>query len=179
MFFNRASMRLNGISGGKNMALIAQSTVLPAPPEDVWDIIRDFNGHETWHPAVASSLIERGYLSDMVGCVRQFRLQDGAELREQLLALSDADHSFTYCLLETPVPLFNYIAHVRLLPVTDGNATFWEWQAQFDAPECQLDQMRALVGNQIIQAGFQAIHTLLGADGPSSTPQHHVAQVHE
>jgi len=161
------------------MTRIVQSTVLPAPPEDVWNIIRDFNGHETWHPAVATSQIERGYLSDMVGCVRRFQLQDGAELREQLLALSDADHSFTYCLLETPIPLFNYIAHVRLLPVTDGNGTFWEWQAQFDVPEEQLDRMMTLVGDQIIQAGFQAVHTQLEADGPTNTPPHYAAQMQE
>ena len=28
--------------------------------------------------------------------------------------------TFSYCLLDTPVPLFNYVAHVRLMPVTDG-----------------------------------------------------------
>ena len=146
------------------MLSIVQSTVLPVPPSDVWNIIRDFNVHETWHPAVASSQIERGYLGDMVGCVRRFRLEDGAELREQLLALSDADHSFTYCMLETPIPLFNYIAHVRLLPVTDGNGTFWEWRAHFDTPEDQLQQMMALVSDQIILAGFQAVNETLGAD---------------
>ena len=146
------------------MLSIVQSTVLPVPPSDVWNIIRDFNVHETWHPAVASSQIERGYLGDMVGCVRRFRLEDGAELREQLLALSDADHSFTYCMLETPIPLFNYIAHVRLLPVTDGNDTFWEWRAHFDTPEDQLQQMMALVSDQIILAGFQAVNETLGAD---------------
>ena len=34
--------------------------------------------------------------------------------------------TFSYCLLDTPVPLFNYVAHVRLMPVTDGNRTFWQ-----------------------------------------------------
>ena len=151
------------------MASIVQSTVLPVPPRDVWNIIRDFNGHETWHPAVVSSQIERGYLGDMVGCVRRFRLEDGAELREQLLALSDADHSFTYCMLETPIPLFNYIAHVRLLSVTDGNGTFWEWRAHFDTHEDQLEQMMALVADQIILTGFQAVNEILGTE-PTNAP---------
>ncbi len=65
--------------------------------------------------------------SDKIGCVRRFKLQDGAELREQLLALSDLEQSFSYCLLDTPIPMFNYVAHVRLLPVTDGDRTFWHW----------------------------------------------------
>jgi hypothetical protein len=74
---------------------------------------RDFNGHQ-WHPAVAESAIERGLPSDRVGCVRRFRLADGSELRERLLTLSDADMAFSYCLLDTPIPLLNYVAHVRL-----------------------------------------------------------------
>jgi hypothetical protein len=36
---------------------------------------------------------------------------------------------FSYCLLETPVPLLNYVAHVRLAPVTDGDRTFWHWES--------------------------------------------------
>ena len=106
------------------MASIVQSTVLPVPPRDVWNIISDFNGHETWHPAVVSSQIERGYLGDMVGCVLRFRLEDGAELREQLLALYDADHSFTYCMLDKPIQLVNYTALVRLLPVPDDHCQY-------------------------------------------------------
>jgi hypothetical protein len=72
--------------------------------EAVWAVLRDFNGHDRWHPAVAESQIERGQGSDRVGCVRRFRLQDGSELRERLLTLSDADMAFSYCLLETPIP---------------------------------------------------------------------------
>ena len=99
---------------------IVKSTVLDAPTGAVWNVLRDFNGHDRWHPAVATSTIERAQSSDKIGCVRRFKLQDGSELREQLLALSDLEQSFSYCLLDTPIPMFNYVAHVRLLPVTDG-----------------------------------------------------------
>ena len=66
-----------------------------------------------------------------IGCVRRFKLKDGSELREQLLALSDLEQTFSYCLLDTPIPMFNYVAHVRLLPVTDGDRTFWHWESRF------------------------------------------------
>ena len=75
--------------------------------------------------------IERAHSSDKIGCVRRFKLKDGAELREQLLALSDLEQTFSYCLLDTPIPMFNYVAHVRLLPVTDGDRTFWHWESRF------------------------------------------------
>ncbi len=144
------------------MPKVIKSTVLDAPVEEVWDVLRDFNGHESWHPAIASSSIERGYPADKVGCVRRFHLADGSELREQLLTLSDLETCFSYCLLETPVPLFNYVAHVRLIPVTDGDRTFWQWESRFDARAGEDGAMRKLVGEQIYEAGFNAIKQHMG-----------------
>ena len=139
------------------MPKVAKSTILDAPIETAWEVLRDFNGHESWHPAIADSQIERGYPADKVGCVRRFHLADGSELREQLLTLSDLETCFSYCLLETPVPLFNYVAHVRLIPVTDGDRTFWGWESRFDARAGEAEQMARLVGEEIYEAGFAAI----------------------
>ncbi|MDE0347739.1 MAG: SRPBCC family protein [Boseongicola sp.] len=144
------------------MPRVRKSTVLGAPADAVWDVIRDFNGHDRWHPAVAESHIERGYPSDMVGCVRNFRLEDGANLREQLLTLSDLEQTFSYCLLDTPVPLFNYVAHVRLFPVTDGDRTYWEWESRFDTPPGRAGELSELVGDGIYAAGFEAVRTHMG-----------------
>ena len=144
------------------MPRVVKSIILDAPVEAVWDVIRDFNGHDHWHPAVAESHIERGRPSDMVGCVRNFRLEDGANLREQLLTLSDLEQTFAYCLLDTPIPLFNYVAHVRLFPVTDGDRTYWEWESRFDAPAGLGAELAELVGTGIYAAGFEAIRTHMG-----------------
>lgn len=147
------------------MVKIVKSTVLPAPVEAVWDVIRDFNGHDRWHPIVAESHIERGLPSDKVGCVRNFHLQDGSNLRELLLTLSDADMAFSYCLLETPVPLLNYVAHVRLAPVTDGDATFWHWESRFDTPKGREEELRAIVAENVYQGGFDAVRAHMGLGG--------------
>lgn len=155
-------MRSSGISGGRAVVKVLRSTILDAPCDDVWGVIRDFNGHDRWHPVVAESRIERGEASDRIGCVRRFRLADGSELREKLLTLSDMEQAFSYCLLDTPVPLFNYVAHVRLSPVTDGDRTFWEWESRFDTPAGRQDELRDLVGDGIYTAGFEAIRDHLG-----------------
>ena len=146
------------------MVKVVRSTILPAPVDSVWDVLRDFNGHDRWHPAVSESHVERRRGSDEVGCVRNFRLEDGSELREQLLTLSDLEQSFSYCLLDTPVPLFNYVAHVRLVPVTDGDMTFWEWESRFDTPRGQEESLSEMVGEQIYQAGFDAVRAHMGLD---------------
>jgi hypothetical protein len=85
------------------MARSYASSVIEAPAEEVWAVIRDFNGLATWHSGlVASSEIEEGMAGDQVGCVRSFHLTDGTHLRERLLAHSDLDRSYTYDFQKTP-----------------------------------------------------------------------------
>ncbi len=144
------------------MPRVVRSTVIDAPLEAVWDVLRDFNGHDRWHPIVAESHIERGRPSDMVGCVRDFHLAGGEHLREQLLTLSDADFAFSYCLLETPVPLFNYVAHVRLSPVTDGDRTFWWWESRFTTPKGREKELADMVGDRVYGDGMKAVRSHMG-----------------
>ena len=139
------------------MVTVRRSTIVDAPIAAVWEVLRDFNGHDRWHPAVARSGLEHGRRTDQVGAVRNFVLTGGERLREQLLSLSDRDHSFRYTIVEGDVPLANYVAEVSLKPVTDGDRTFWSWSSRFDAPEGREREMEQLVADGVYGAGFQAI----------------------
>jgi NADPH:quinone reductase-like Zn-dependent oxidoreductase len=141
---------------------VRKSTVIDAPVNAVWNLLRDFNGHENWHPIVAESAIEGGKRADEIGCVRRFRLAEGGWLREQLLKLSDRERSFTYCILEAPIPLYDYVATVRLKPVTESSRTFWEWTSSFEAPEGEETALAALVGEQVYESGFDAVKSHFG-----------------
>ena len=145
------------------MIRIVRSTVIDAPTDQVWAVVRDFNGFDRWHPGIAKSAIERGQGSDQLGCVRRLVLRDGSEVRERLLTLSDLEQTFSYCLLDTPIPLFNYVAHVRLAPVTDGDRTFWDWRGSFSTRKGEEAEMTRLVGEDIFDAGFAAIRARLAA----------------
>ncbi|MBX9700926.1 MAG: SRPBCC family protein [Acetobacteraceae bacterium] len=139
------------------MARVYISSVIDAPVARVWEKVRDFNALPRWVPAVRESRIENGEPSDRVGCVRDFRLQNGDRLREQLLGLSDYEYFFTYSILESPMPLTNYIATLRLTPITDGDRAFAEWSAEFDcAPEVAEDLVTN-IGQNVFLAGFQAL----------------------
>jgi NADPH2:quinone reductase len=84
---------------------VIQSTIIDAPIDRVWAVLRDFNSHDQWHPAVAGSRMENDVAGDVVGSVIRFSLSDGAELREQLLSHNDREYTFTYCNLDSPLPL--------------------------------------------------------------------------
>ena len=106
------------------MARVYVSTVVNARNDRVWARVRDFNGLPNWHPAIAESRIEGGEPADKIGCVRDFRLRNGDRIREKLLGLSDYDMLCTYSILESPMGVENYVATLRLTPVTDGDQTF-------------------------------------------------------
>lgn len=108
------------------MARAYASIILKAPVETVWPIVRDFNGLPDWAPAIARSKIENGLDADVVGCVRSFHTHDGTHIRERLLSLDDARYTFTYNFEKPAFPVRNYIATLRLHPVTHGDATFAE-----------------------------------------------------
>jgi NADPH:quinone reductase len=143
------------------MIRVTRSTVIDAPIERVWEVLRDFNSHDAWHPVVARSEIENGEGSDQVGCVRNFTLHDGNRIREQLLALSDEDHISTYCILDATLPMERYVATVQLKRVTDGERTFWHWQSTFDVPRGREREFAELVGKGVYEAGFDGLRTYL------------------
>ena len=139
------------------MAKSYASTVIDAPADEVWARIRDFNGLPEWHPGIARSEIEDGRASDSIGAIRSFYLQDGGHIRETLLAFSDHERSFTYDMLKGPMAWWNYVATMRLRPITDGNRTYVEWSAEFDAKPEDVDGLIELVQNGVFQGGFDAL----------------------
>lgn len=144
------------------MTQVYTSSILPVSATRVWEVIRDFNALPKWHPNIAESRIEGGAPSDQVGCVRAFRLTDGGFIRERLLALSDFDLCCVYSILESPMGVEDYVATLKLTPVTDGDRTFAEWSAEF---ACAADREAMLVeqiGQGVFQVGFDALKDRFG-----------------
>jgi NADPH:quinone reductase len=148
---------------------VVRSTVIDAPIERVWAILRDFNSHDQWHDVVETSRIEGGERSDQVGCIRDFTLKDGNRVREQLLTLSDTEFKSTYCIVEATIPLKRYVATVTLKRVTDGNRTFWHWESSFATPPGRERELRDLVAQGVYEAGFENLRRHL-RHGPSHEP---------
>jgi len=130
------------------MARVYVSTVVNARSDRLWVRVRDFNGLPNWHPAIAESRIEGGEPPDKIGCIRDFRLRNGDRIREKLL--------------ESPMGVENYVATLRLTPVTDGDQTFLEWTAEFDcAPERETELVNN-IGSGVFQGGFDALKRAFG-----------------
>src|SRR6185295_3008826 len=160
----RAASRAHAAQEGLSapMARVYVSTVVNARNDRVWARVRDFNGLPNWHPAIAESRIEGGEPADKIGCVRDFRLRNGDRIREKLLGLSDYEMFCTYSILESPMGVENYVATLRLTPVTDGDQTFLEWTAEFDCAPERENELVGNIGTGVFQGGFDALKRAFG-----------------
>jgi hypothetical protein len=144
------------------MPRVYVSSVIDASADRVWSIVRDFNGLPRWMPVVADSRIEGGQPSDKVGCIRNFNLKNGGNIREQLLSLSDYDYTCSYSILESPMGVENYTAILKLMPITDGDRTFAEWTAEFDCDPAREQELVDQIGEGVFQAGFDSLKRQAG-----------------
>jgi len=146
------------------MAMVYVSSVIDAECSRVWDRVRDFNALPVWHPRIRDSRIEDSLPADKVGCIRSFNLQNGDNIREQLLGLSDYDRFYTYSILESPMPLSDYVATLRLTPITDGDRCFVEWSADFVCSAEVESELVDGISGDVFQAGFDALKRFFGTN---------------
>ena len=149
------------------MPRIFVSSVVNAPAEKVWAIIRRFDAVVDWLPFVKSSPIEDGGDPTRVGCVRVLTQTDGEVFREVLLALSDAERSYSYTFVSSPVPVRNHQTTLRVLPITDGDRSSVEWSSRFEIDPKYEAQLVDLM-NQNFLAGLRNLAEKFGQDRAAS-----------
>lgn len=111
-----------------------QSIVIDAPAARVWQALRDFHD-VSWAPEALQTCTPVGELKgDQIGARRV--LNDA--FHETLLVLSDLDRTIKYRLDDGPSPVSpaevqNFVAVIRVHPVTADDAAFVEWSASWEA----------------------------------------------
>jgi polyketide cyclase/dehydrase/lipid transport protein len=138
------------------------SGVVPAPVDEVWSLIRDFNCLSEWHPAITASELTSGAGAE-VGAVRKLTLGDGGIVVERLLVLDDPDHRLTYEFLENPFGARRYVATLRVAPVTATGETFVEWWTEFDADEADEKRLVPFFGEGVFGGGIAALRDRFAA----------------
>lgn len=137
------------------------SAVIPASADEVWAIIRDFDGLAAWMPPISASSLDSGTAAE-VGAVRRLTLGDGGVVVERLLVLDDADRSYTYEILESPFAVRRYVSTVRVAPVTDTGHAFVEWWSEYDAEAADEVGLSELFGNGVYGAGLASLQERFG-----------------
>jgi len=120
------------------MATVSVRDELEASIQTVWDLISDFGDLSAWAPtATVAEVKGKG-----VGAVRRVQLDAPGEMvfRERCEAHDPEAHSFSYAVLESPIPFKDYVAVVKLSDLGPGRCDI-EWSSRFEpdgAPEAVL-----------------------------------------
>ena len=104
---------------------------IDAPASNVWDIVKDFEGLDTWHPMFSDDVIKSG-ANNQVGAVRTLTVQDGPSFDEQLMVWDDQERHYTYRVIDpNPLPLKNYTSTMKVMQLAPG-VTNVTWTSSYE-----------------------------------------------
>ncbi len=138
------------------MTSVSVSQDLPVPAQMVWNTIGGFNALPDWHPAVEKSTVEE----DGGTKLRKLSLAGGGTILEKLEQVDDSERVYTYSILESPLPVANYTATIRVRATAGGCNV--EWSSEFDpAGAAENDATAAIRG--VYETGLQNLQKMFGA----------------
>lgn len=117
---------------GASRQKVVETIDINAPVEKVWAIVKDFDALAKWHPAVASSVADKG---NEVGSIRTVVLKAPGDPKiiETLLSYDDGNHAYHYEIKDVDVrvlPISNYASWLAVSDNGHGGSTV-EWKAAF------------------------------------------------
>ena len=136
------------------MAKVNMQTDLKVEAQKVWELIGGFNTLPDWHPAVEKSELNEE------GSMRKLSLAGGGEIIEKLEKIDDNERVYTYSIVNSPLPVANYTATIRVKDNGEGNSSV-EWSSEFNADGApENDAVQVIQG--IYQAGFDHLQKIFG-----------------
>jgi mxaD protein len=89
-------------------------------PDAAWNLVSRWDALESWCPVFEKTEIVSG--GTQVGSVRAITLKDGPTFTEELLAVDAARREYTYRIIESPLPIVDYVSTVRVIAMPDGSS---------------------------------------------------------
>ena len=129
-----------------------ESVDVAASPEDAWAAIADFCSIKDWHPVIA----ECEQFEQDGKTMRTLTTGDGGELLEVLKEMDDAGMSFTYAIIEGPLPIADYVSTMSV--AEEGEGAKVTWSSNFNAAGASDEEALELMTG-IYRAGLDALKT--------------------
>ncbi len=139
---------------------VFRSMIIDADISSVWAAVRAFDGVVHWNPGVVRASLENG-TSTATGTIRKLDIADGTVFRETLLAHSDTDHFYTYDILESPLPVTEYVSTHSFIPIAHTRQTLGIWQSRFECAACDAADLDQVVGDAIYIGGMNGLNQFL------------------
>jgi uncharacterized protein YndB with AHSA1/START domain len=142
-------------SFGAAAANLSRTIEVSAPPAAVWSAIGAFCAIKDWLPPVGIC-IEDGKTPS----TRTLVTKDGkAAFVEKQTARSDAEHSYSYTFLSSPLPVTNYTSTIKVAAKGEGVSVV-TWTGSY-TPDSGKEKDASEALNGVYEAGLAGIKTRL------------------
>jgi len=138
---------------------VVESVQIKAPVDKVWAAAKDFDSLDKWHPGFSKDVLTKG-TNNAPGTVRTLTIKDGPSFTEQLISFSEPTHTYRYKILESPLPVQNYVSTFRVKSGANGTTTV-TWSAKFtrknpadNPPAAENDDAAVKLITGVFQAGL-------------------------
>ncbi|GLS43454.1 SRPBCC family protein [Methylobacterium brachythecii] len=133
------------------MALeVTKAASVAAPPATVWKTIGGFCGIGDWHPVVEKCALSKQGAKQQ----RTLSLKGGGTIQEEEQARDDAAMSYTYTILESPLPVSDYKSTISV--AKDGSGSKVTWTGSFKAKGAPDAKAQDVIGG-VYDAGLKGI----------------------
>jgi hypothetical protein len=154
-----AAVMIAAGTGSAYAVEVKKHIAAPGQPEKVWTIVSDFCSIKDWHPVVADCVESQ----EGDATIRTLTLKGGGTIKEKLDETDDT--SYSYEILESPLPVKNYKAKISVEPDDRGeDRSVITWEATFDANGAS-DEDAAKKISDIFTAGLKGIKQKAVGDG--------------
>lgn len=137
------------------MASTSVSRIVPATPDQVWQLIGGFHALPDWLPYIPRSTSLEG------GRARRLHNADGEVIVERMEGFSERERHYTCTILQAPFPVRGYVSTLRVHAVPgESEAAEVQWSGRF-TPDGVTEAEAVDLFTGIYSEGLDALHTTL------------------
>jgi ribosome-associated toxin RatA of RatAB toxin-antitoxin module len=136
------------------MKTVHVTRTIPAPAEDVFDLLADHANYDRFRPIHDSELVREGDPApNGVGALRRIKVRP-LTFEEEVTAY-ERPARLDYLIVKLNVPFQHHGGSIRLTP--DGDGTHVDWQSSFTVPTPVLGALEEPVWAPVLSRGFRRV----------------------
>ena len=139
------------------MPKVTMSTPVAMNADALWQAMGSFAAIGQWHPMMEKVEAQ----GEQKGSLRTLQLSGGAKLVERLEEISPRERLYRYSIIESPLPITNYVSEIRVKDNGDGTSTV-EWSSDFEVNSTTGETDVVKTVQEVYQAGLDNLTKLYG-----------------
>ena len=140
------------------MPKVTMSTPVAMNADALWQAIGSFAAIGDWHPMMEKVEAD----GENKGSTRRLQLVGGAQILERLEEISPTERLYRYSIVQSPLPIKDYVAEIRVKDNGDGTSTV-EWSSDFNVNSSNESDVVKTI-QSVYQAGLDNLRKMYGLE---------------